>query len=167
VFPARDGVKGFHDLTPRFGLAYDLFANRKTSLKVHAGRYLEAAAVLGIYSSQNTVLRVAGSTNRTWTDANRNFLPGDWRPNGRWEPDGRAKQLAARCADSRKALGVDRIRLFQPHALDPARCVYVGSGSQDPGFARRPGFQYRDAGDFFGCAAGAGPLTHTDTGGRV
>jgi aryl-alcohol dehydrogenase-like predicted oxidoreductase/predicted kinase/histidinol phosphatase-like enzyme len=35
------------------------------------------------------------------------------------------------------------------HQLDPARCIYVGSSSQDPGFARRMGFQYRDAARFF------------------
>jgi aryl-alcohol dehydrogenase-like predicted oxidoreductase len=35
------------------------------------------------------------------------------------------------------------------HRLDPSRCIYIGSGPQDPGFARRLGFQYRDAGDFF------------------
>jgi histidinol phosphatase-like enzyme len=35
------------------------------------------------------------------------------------------------------------------HRLDPAQCIYVGSGPQDPGFARRLGFQYRDAEDFF------------------
>ena len=36
------------------------------------------------------------------------------------------------------------------HGLDPARCLYVGAGPQDPGFARRLGFQYRDADEFFG-----------------
>jgi histidinol phosphatase-like enzyme/predicted kinase len=36
------------------------------------------------------------------------------------------------------------------HRLDPAQCLYVGTGTQDPGFARRLGFKYRDAGDFFG-----------------
>ena len=41
------------------------------------------------------------------------------RPGGRWEPDGRAKYLVARCEDSRRALGVDRIRLYQLHAPDP------------------------------------------------
>ena len=29
------------------------------------------------------------------------------RPGGRWEADGRAKHLAARCEESRRALGVD------------------------------------------------------------
>jgi aryl-alcohol dehydrogenase-like predicted oxidoreductase/predicted kinase/histidinol phosphatase-like enzyme len=35
------------------------------------------------------------------------------------------------------------------HRLDPTQCVFVGAGTHDPGFARRLGFQYRDAGDFF------------------
>lgn len=35
------------------------------------------------------------------------------------------------------------------HLLAPSQCVYVGHGSQDPGFARRLGFAYSDADDFF------------------
>jgi histidinol phosphatase-like enzyme/predicted kinase len=35
------------------------------------------------------------------------------------------------------------------HRLAPSQCVYVGHGSQDPGFARRLGFAYQDADDFF------------------
>jgi aryl-alcohol dehydrogenase-like predicted oxidoreductase/predicted kinase len=38
----------------------------------------------------------------------------------------------------------------QRHRLDPSQCLYIGSGSQDPGFARKMGFQYREAGEFFG-----------------
>jgi aryl-alcohol dehydrogenase-like predicted oxidoreductase/predicted kinase len=38
----------------------------------------------------------------------------------------------------------------QRHRLDPSKCIYVGAGAQDPGFARRMGFQYRDAAAFFG-----------------
>jgi hypothetical protein len=38
---------------------------------------------------------------------------------------------------------------LQRHRLDPSRCVYVSIGSQDPGFARRLGFSYRTADDFF------------------
>ena len=41
------------------------------------------------------------------------------RPGGRWEPDGRARSLAAACAASRRALGVERIDLYQLHAPDP------------------------------------------------
>ncbi len=39
------------------------------------------------------------------------------------------------------------------HRLDASQCLYVGTGSQDPPFARRLGFQYRDAGDFFASAS--------------
>jgi histidinol phosphatase-like enzyme len=38
----------------------------------------------------------------------------------------------------------------QRYALDPAQCLYVGAGAQDPGFARRLGFQFRRASDVFG-----------------
>jgi len=39
--------------------------------------------------------------------------------------------------------------LIQRHRLNPRQCVYVGTGVQDPGFARRLGFQYREADEFF------------------
>src|SRR5215831_367044 len=41
------------------------------------------------------------------------------RPEGRWAADGRARHLAEACAASRRALGVDRIDLYQLHAPDP------------------------------------------------
>ena len=50
----------------------------------------------------------------------------------------------------RKPLPGLGVVLRERHRLDPAQCVYVGSGSQDPGFARRLGFEYRPASEFFG-----------------
>jgi aryl-alcohol dehydrogenase-like predicted oxidoreductase/histidinol phosphatase-like enzyme/predicted kinase len=41
------------------------------------------------------------------------------RPGGQWVPDGRATHLAAACEASRRALGVERIALYQLHAPDP------------------------------------------------
>jgi aryl-alcohol dehydrogenase-like predicted oxidoreductase/histidinol phosphatase-like enzyme len=41
------------------------------------------------------------------------------RPAGQWVPDGRATHLSAACDASRRALGVDRIALYQLHAPDP------------------------------------------------
>jgi aryl-alcohol dehydrogenase-like predicted oxidoreductase/histidinol phosphatase-like enzyme len=38
---------------------------------------------------------------------------------------------------------------IQQYRLDPAHCIYVGRGPQDRGFARRLGFQYREADAFF------------------
>ena len=75
VFPRTDGVEGFHDITPRLGLAYDLFGNGKTAIKLNVGRYLEAAAALGIYSAANPVTRISTTASRTWADSNGNFVP--------------------------------------------------------------------------------------------
>ncbi len=41
------------------------------------------------------------------------------RTGGRWQPDGRAKHLRAACEKSAQALGVERIDLYQLHAIDP------------------------------------------------
>jgi hypothetical protein len=49
----------------------------------------------------------------------------------------------------RKPLPGLGVVLIERHRLDSARSIYVGSGPQDPGFAKRLGFQYRDAADFF------------------
>ena len=49
----------------------------------------------------------------------------------------------------RKPLPGLGVLFIQRHKLDAAQCIYVGAGPQDPGFARRLGFQYREAADFF------------------
>lgn len=41
------------------------------------------------------------------------------RPGGRWETDGRPEHLRAACERSLRALGVERIDLYQLHAPDP------------------------------------------------
>src|SRR5207249_3732148 len=53
TFPETDGVTGYKDLTPRGGVAYDLFGNGKTALKFNVGRYLEAAQNGGLFSASN------------------------------------------------------------------------------------------------------------------
>lgn len=49
----------------------------------------------------------------------------------------------------RKPLPGLGVLAIERHRLDPTRCLFVGSGPQDPGFARRLGFGYRDATPFF------------------
>jgi len=68
-FPETPGVDSYRDLSPRGGVAYDLFGNGRTSLKVNFGKYLEAASNLsGSYSISNPIARIATTTSRTWTD---------------------------------------------------------------------------------------------------
>jgi histidinol phosphatase-like enzyme/predicted kinase len=56
----------------------------------------------------------------------------------------------------RKPLPGLGVVLIQQHRLDPSQCIYVGNGSQDPGFARRLGFQYQDASEFFAAGTTSG-----------
>lgn len=49
----------------------------------------------------------------------------------------------------RKPLPGLGVLLIHRHQLDPARCIYVGDGPQDAGYAQRLGFQYRPAREFF------------------
>jgi len=76
-YPETEGVRGYKDLTPRFGAAYDLFGNAKTALKFNMGKYLEASSNgVGLYSATNPINRLTTSSGiRTWNDTNRNFLP--------------------------------------------------------------------------------------------
>jgi hypothetical protein len=62
----------FKDLSPRLGLAYDLFGNGKTAVKANIGKYgLAPDPTQGNPISTRLVNRVT----RSWTDTNGNFVP--------------------------------------------------------------------------------------------
>jgi hypothetical protein len=75
IFPRQEGVTGFHDITPRMGVAYDLFGNGKTSVKVTISKYLESANNGNLYTINNAAVTFQQTTTRSWTDGNRNFIP--------------------------------------------------------------------------------------------
>ena len=80
VFPKTEGVR-WHDLEPRLGVAYDLFGDGKTALKASLGKYmlnqLGANAVFANAFTANATpaFLLVTTANRSWNDANRNFIP--------------------------------------------------------------------------------------------
>jgi hypothetical protein len=71
----------WHDVTPRFGLTYDVAGDGKTALKVSMNKYVEGQAVgslVGVNAGgagPHPVSSLVNSTTRTWLDLN-----GDWVP---------------------------------------------------------------------------------------
>jgi hypothetical protein len=65
--PESDGVS-FHDITPRWGVTWDLFGNGRTSVKWNMGKYLTAAGISGIYSGANPARRTVNTLTRIWND---------------------------------------------------------------------------------------------------
>jgi hypothetical protein len=77
--PARrfDGISClpcWSDINPRLGAAYDLFGTGKTAVKFNIGRYVGGEAV-DIASANHPVNSSVISSNRTWSDRNRNYAP--------------------------------------------------------------------------------------------
>jgi hypothetical protein len=74
VFEETDGVN-YKDITPRVGVAWDVFGTGRTAVKVNIGRYLEPASNgNGNYSATNPTSRITTTTSRTWIDGNNNFI---------------------------------------------------------------------------------------------
>jgi hypothetical protein len=76
TLPEADGVH-WNDLSPRLGVAYDLFGDGKTAVKVAMNKYMEPQyAGVGNFGRQLApASSIVASTNRAWTDTNGNFIP--------------------------------------------------------------------------------------------
>jgi hypothetical protein len=72
TFERTTGVDAFNDITPRMGVAYDVFGNGKTALKFNLGHYLDAATNDSEYTSNSPAARIVRTAARNWGDANNN-----------------------------------------------------------------------------------------------
>jgi hypothetical protein len=77
TFPAVTSMN-LHDVTPRLGVAYDLFGTGKTALKTSLGRYVIGVSTIGNPAGVST------TTTRNWNDLT--FPVGDPR-RGNFNPD--------------------------------------------------------------------------------
>jgi hypothetical protein len=75
VFPETKGVDAYKDISPRGGVAYDLFGDGKTAIKVNFGKYLEPTSNANNYILANPITRIATTASRSWTDNNGNWIP--------------------------------------------------------------------------------------------
>ncbi len=68
TLPRVDCIPCWHDLDPRFGLAWDLFGDGKTAVKASMGRHVALASYVQsrTFAPQNAIV---SSTSRAWTTA--------------------------------------------------------------------------------------------------
>ncbi len=75
TFEAQESID-WHDITPKFGAAYDLFGNGRTAVKVSLSKYVSNhGGNNAIVRNPNPLLSVVHTTNRSWNDLNRNYVP--------------------------------------------------------------------------------------------
>ena len=67
-------VPSWKDFSPRVGGSYDLFGDGRTALKASIGRYVAKTATT-IANANNPVNTSVNQVNRSWTDANGNYVP--------------------------------------------------------------------------------------------
>ena len=75
VYPSRStqGIH-WHDMSARWGVAYDVFGNGKTAVKFNMGKYMEAFVASNSDFDLNPLIRSTISTTRVWTDSNKDYI---------------------------------------------------------------------------------------------
>ena len=72
TFERTPSVQSYNDLTPRIGVAYDVFGNGRTAVKFNMGHYLDAATNDSAYTRNNPAGLTVRTVNRAWADTNGN-----------------------------------------------------------------------------------------------
>ncbi len=76
TFPAVDNALNYKDVSPRLGVAMDLFGNGKTAVKASIGRYVNIISNQDTnFRNQAPVLQMVTNTARNWNDVNGNYVP--------------------------------------------------------------------------------------------
>jgi hypothetical protein len=73
-YDALSDVPNFKDLSPRLGVAYDLFGNGKTAVKATLSRYVQTSTV-STARLLNPINTSVNTTTRSWTDTNHDGIP--------------------------------------------------------------------------------------------
>ena len=73
-YPEVRNLPNYNDITPRIGVAYDMFGTGQTAIKASFGRYLMGGGG-GDARDTSPAVTVFSSTDRVWGDANGNFNP--------------------------------------------------------------------------------------------
>jgi len=68
------GVHTYRDISPRIGVAYNVFGNGKTAVKFNLGRYVTTATNDAIYAANNPSNKIVSTASRNWSDLNQNFV---------------------------------------------------------------------------------------------
>ncbi|HEY1912716.1 MAG TPA: carboxypeptidase regulatory-like domain-containing protein [Vicinamibacterales bacterium] len=74
TYPELDNVPDYKDLSPRLGIAYDVFGNGKTALKATLSRYVVTSTV-GTARLLNPINTSVNTATRSWIDTNGDGIP--------------------------------------------------------------------------------------------
>jgi len=75
TFASVDNVPNWKDISPRLGVAWDVFGNGKTAVKATFNKYLFGPDLVVFTRLGNPVGAIATTATRTWSDRNSDFIP--------------------------------------------------------------------------------------------
>jgi hypothetical protein len=129
TIPETEGVH-YNDVTPRWGVAWDIFGTGKTSLKYNGGKYLNQANIGGIYSTANPARRTVNTLQRNWTDTDVDRVVDCDLMN--FQPNGECGTFALRPFDP--PAFIDTVRFGRdPFGIAPVNLAVTQCGRQSTG----------------------------------